>query len=59
MTGMRCWVCSQGIRLHDIVGELPLAETLVHESCFARETGHAVAVRLTLSDYLRHRPLAA
>ena len=56
---MRCWACSRKIDLDDIVGELPLAECLVHESCYARETGHALAVRLTLGDCLRDRPMAA
>lgn len=33
--------------------------TIVHESCYAREAGHAPAVRVTLADRLRASKNAA
>jgi len=50
---MLCRLCDRPIALTDMANELPDADTLVHEACYARETGHAPAVRLTLADHLR------
>jgi hypothetical protein len=56
---MKCWACGKAIALTDMVDELPIVEALVHEQCYARETGHAPAVRLMLADYLRPSSRAA